>query len=112
MAIAFFIMTLVMVPALVSNILGGEIAKEERVSFFDPTTLSNQNDYRYDNLTSSSSAGQWLLKTENKNFLTDRVSIFRYLVIYADVLYSLFLIIWVIAFWIYAGIKVQKLEDH
>lgn len=58
MAIAFFIMTLVMVPALVSNILGGEIAKEERVSFFDPTTLSNQNDYRYDNLTSSSSAGQ------------------------------------------------------
>jgi len=53
-------MSMFMVPALVSNILGKEITREEWVSFFDPTTLSNQNDYRYDNVTSSAGGGRRL----------------------------------------------------
>jgi len=60
MAIGFFVMSMFMVPALVSNILGKEITREEWVSFFDPTTLSNQNDYRYDNVTSSAGGGRRL----------------------------------------------------
>jgi len=41
MAIGFFIMSILSIPALVSNIIGGTIDKEESGSFFDKTTLSN-----------------------------------------------------------------------
>lgn len=41
MAIGFFILTLLSIPALVSNLIGGAISKEQQMSFFDVTTLSN-----------------------------------------------------------------------
>ena len=55
MAIGFFVLSLIMIPSAISNILGGEITKGERASIFDPTTLSNQNDPWYDNYTKSES---------------------------------------------------------
>jgi len=55
MAIGFSVLSLIMIPSAISNILGGEITKGERASIFDPTTLSNQNDPWYDNYTKSES---------------------------------------------------------
>ena len=45
MAIGFFILTLLSIPALVSNLIGGAISKKDQMSFFDITTLSNQKDF-------------------------------------------------------------------
>lgn len=74
------------------------------MSFFDKTTLSNQDDHVIDKDVSE--------ETSTDDFMTPTDTFLWYLTIYSDFIYSLFLIIWLIIFRIYAKIKRQYLDDY
>jgi len=103
MAIGMFIMFILSLPALITNLEGNAISKKESMSFLDKTTLSNQDDHVIEKDVSE--------ETSTDNFMTPTDTFLRYLTIYSDFVYSLFLIIWLIIFRIYAKIKRQLLDD-
>ena len=89
MCIGFLIVSLIAVPAMFSNMAGTGISSEEEVSYLDSTTLANQ-----DNVVADETAANEDIEDQNR--------FDRYLVIYSDVVYTIFLISWMAIFKCYA----------
>ena len=95
MGLCCFALTLLSMPALVSNIMSKGISKEEQISILDQTTLGNQDE--------DDPEASYDPSTFNR--------LHRVMVIYSDLAYTVFLIFFMAVFKCYSRHQAIQIED-